>query len=296
MLCFTYDSSAKPFQETIMLAMGSYNELVVERQVDIGLYLGNGEDEVLLPSKYIPRGTAVGDRLQVFVYADSEDRPVATTLTSKGVVGDIVLLAVKEVTSIGVFMDWGLEKDLLVPRSEQQNPMLSGQRYVVRICLDEDTQRVYASTRICAYLENNKADYAPGDAVSLLVFEVTEIGILCVVNGCAFGMLNRTETYESLTPGDRREGYISRIREDGKLNLTLKKTGYISVADSSQSILAALRQHGGFIPCHDKSSPDQIKDYFAMSKKEFKRAIGGLYKTGLIRLEDNGIHLVKNPG
>ncbi|MFH1153715.1 MAG: S1-like domain-containing RNA-binding protein [Pseudomonadota bacterium] len=274
-----------------MLVIGSYNELVVERQVDFGYYLGTGEDEVLIPSKYVLPGMAIGDRIRVFIYTDSEDRPIATTLTPNGVVGDMVPMTVKDVTPIGAFMDWGLEKDLLVPLGEQQYPMTVGRQYVVMILLDEATRRVYASSRIADHLLGNPGWFSPGDAISLLVYDVMDTGFLCVVNGTTPGMLNRSETYEDLAPGDRREGYISRVREDAKLNLTLKKPGYSSVPDSSRKIIDALKQDGGFIPCHDKSSPEVIKARFAMSKKEFKRAIGGLYKKGLIRIEETGIRL-----
>ena len=275
-----------------MLAIGSYNELTVERRVDFGVYLGKGEDEVLLPSKYVPEGLDVGDRIRVFVYTDSEDRPVATTLTPRGTVGDTVLLTVRYVTPVGAFMDWGLEKDLLVPGSEQTRPMTVGQRRVVRILLDETTGRVYASCRIAAHLLGNPGWFSAGDRVDILVYDILEEGYLCTVNETAPGMLNRSEVYETLEPGDRRQGFISRVREDGRLNLTLKQPGYASVAGSEKAVMEALDRAGGFLAVHDKSSPEEIRERFAMSKKEFKRAIGGLYKKGVIRIEKDGIRRI----
>lgn len=274
-----------------MLKIGSYNELVVERVVDFGLYLNPKEDEVLLPAKYVPENAGPGDTLRVFVYTDSEDRPVATTLEPKAVVGDFACLTVKDVTPIGSFLDWGLEKDLFVPKSEQQERMRPGKKYVVKVCLDEETGRVYATTRIAANCDRNLEELSEGKKVDLLVYTHTSIGIMAVVDNRWSGMLYKSETFETLSAGDRRTGYINRIREDGKIDLALKKPGYTSVADSSGRVLERLEESGGFIPCHDKSSPDEIRRVFSMSKKEFKRVIGGLYRSGRIEIKDDGIRL-----
>ena len=265
-----------------MLKIGSYNELIVERMVDFGLYLNPKPDEVLLPLKYVPENTRPGDTLRVFVYTDSEDRPVATTLEPKAVVGEFAYLQVKDVASFGAFMDWGLEKDLLVPSSQQQDRMKVGKNYIVK---------VYGSNRITQNCDKNPKDLSEGEKVNLLIYGITKIGIMAVVNNRYSGLLYRSEVYASVSVGEKTTGYISRIREDGKIDLTLKSPGYLSVTGSGAGILETLKKKGGFIPCHDKSSPDEIRLIFSMSKKEFKKAIGGLYKAGSILITDKGIQI-----
>lgn len=274
-----------------MITIGSYNELVVERAVDFGVYLNPKADEVLLPSKYVPENTRPGDTLRVFVYTDSEDRPIATTLSPKAVVGEFACLQVKEVTSFGAFLDWGLEKDLLVPTIEQQDRMKPGGKYVVKVCLDEKTRRVYATSRIARNCEKSPTDLSIGQKVSLLIYRFTKIGIMAVINNRYGGILYKSETYEPLTMGEKREGYINRIREDGKIDLVLKKPGHHSITGSGASVMDTLQKRSGFIPCHDKSAPDEIQRIFSMSKKEFKRAIGGLYKAGKIDITQEGIRM-----
>ena len=274
-----------------MLKIGSYNDLIVERMVDFGLYLNKKPDEVLLPQKYVPENTRPGDMLRVFVYTDSEDRPVAATLTPKAVVGEFAYLRVKDVTSFGAFMDWGLEKDLLVPSNQQQSRMVVGKYYVVKVCLDDQTGRVYGTNRITSNCEKNPTDLAEGQPVDLLIYGITKIGVHAVVNNRYAGLLYRSDVYGSISIGDRLNGYIGRIREDGKIDLTLKSPGYRSIAGSGEKVLDILSQRGGFIPCHDKTPPDEIRRVFSMSKKEFKKAVGGLYKSGRIYISEKGIHI-----
>lgn len=274
-----------------MLKIGSFNELVIERVVAFGLYLNQKPDEVLLPLKYVPKNARPGDVLRVFVYTDSEDRPVATTLEPKAVVGDFAYLPVKDVAPFGAFLDWGLEKDLLVPSNQQQDRMKAGNSYVVKVCLDEVTGRVYGTNRISQNCDKTPKPLPEGEKVDLLIYGITPIGILAVVNNRYCGMLYRSDVFTSLSIGDQTTGYITRIREDGKMDLTLKCPGYQSVTGSGNQILEILIQNGGFIPCHDKSSPDEIRRIFSMSKKEFKKAVGGLYKAGSIQLTANGIQL-----
>ena len=274
-----------------MLIIGSYNELTVEREVAFGFYLGTDEDEVLLPTKYVPENLKPGDKLSVFVYTDSEDRPIATTLKPLAVVGDFAVLTVKDYTSIGAFMDWGLEKDLLVPKTEQRVRMEPGEQHVVKLCLDTVTDRVYGTTRISDHSKPVSEALTEGEKVSLLIYDTTDIGIMAVVNNEYSGMLYKNETFEKILPGETHEGYILKIREDGKLDLSLKKPGYDSVTSSSQIIIDKLNESDGFLPLHDKSSPDEIKNCFSMSKKEFKRAIGKLYKLGQIEISKDGIQL-----
>ena len=274
-----------------MLHIGRYNTLVVQREVDFGLYLNPKEEEVLLPAKYVPKNTRPGDTLRVFVYTDSEDRPVATTLKPKAVVGEVAYLRVKDSAPIGCFMDWGLEKDLLVPKNEQQARMQVGKRYVVKVLLDRKTNRVYGSTRINRHCRKATAEQRVGQQVRLMVYQFTNRGALAVVDDQFLGMIYHSDTFETLRIGDRRPGYIRNIRQDGKIDLSLKKPGHDSLAGSGRRIMEALQKAGGFIPCHDKSSPQTITELFSMSKKEFKRAIGGLYKKRLIEISDQGIRL-----
>lgn len=274
-----------------MLKIGSFNELVVEREVEFGLYLNPKEDEVLLPSKYIPENTNIGDTIRVFVYTDSEDRPVATTLEPKAVVGQFACLQVKDTTPIGAFMDWGLEKDLLIPNNEQVDPMSVGESHVVKVCLDKTTDRVYGTTLIAGHCDHDTSELVEGQKVSLLIYDITQIGIMAIIDNQYSGMLYKSETFEHVAKGDTKEGYVLKIRDDGKVDLSLKKPGYGSILTSSGIILNVLNNAGGFIPCHDKSSPEEIKNTFSMSKKEFKRTIGSLYKAGEIKIEDGGIRL-----
>jgi predicted RNA-binding protein (virulence factor B family) len=274
-----------------MIKMGQVNELVVDSRSDYGLFLGKETDRVLLPNKYVTRDMYVGDRLSVFVYADSEDRPVATTQTPAGVAGDFVFLEARARTSFGTFMDWGLEKDLLVPKSEQQDSMTIGKKYLTRICLDADTQRLYGSTRISNHCDTDHRLLKKGQQVNLLIHAKTQLGITAVVDNRYYGMLYKNETYQPVSAGERCTGYIMRLRKDNKIDLTLKKPGYTSVKESARKIESILTQAGGFLPVHDKSRPDEINAIFSMSKKEFKRSVGRLYKKGVVVIKENGIAL-----
>ena len=275
------------------LKIGRYNHLAIESRSDFGLYLSSHGEKILLPNKYVPIDFNIGDSLEVFVYTDSEDRLVATTLKPAGIVGDFVFLKAKDVTSFGTFMEWGLEKDLLVPKNVQQDSMLPGKKYLTKICLDQRTQRVYGTTQISVNCDQNIEDLKVGQQVDLIIHTITKIGIMAVINNRYYGMLYLNETYQDLSIGETCTGYIMRVREDKKIDLTLKKPGYASVKGSAQKIVMILKKAGGFIPCYDKSSPEDIKKFFSMSKKEFKRAVGGLYKKGILELKKEGISLKK---
>ena len=274
-----------------MLEIGRYNDLVVGKEVEFGLYLDSDEGEILLPQKYVPKDVNIGDIIKVFIYTDSEDRLVATTLNPAGIVGDFVFLEAKDIVHFGTFMDWGLEKDLLVPKSEQRDKMGLEEKYLTKICFDEMTGRVYGTTKISVNCDKDIDDLKEGQEVNLLIHSFSKIGIMAVIDNRYYGMLYVNETYKDLSAGDTCTGYIMRIREDNKIDLTLKEPGYGSVRGSSDVILNKLEKAGGFIPCHDKSSPEEIKKVFSMSKKEFKRAVGGLFKKGLLELKEDGIRL-----
>ena len=273
--------------------VGQFHDLPVENFSDYGVYLSFGRDRVLLPNKYVPEGVAVGQIIRVFVYTDSEDRPVATTLTPAGVVGDVVGLQVRDTAAFGIFMDWGLEKDLLVPRSEQEDRMEPGETHLVKICLDKSTHRIFGSTLTAGFCDGGAPDPAEGQEVELIIHSISPIGYTAVINRSRTGLLYKSETFEDLAVGDTRKGYVLRIREDGKVDLTLKQPGYASVEGSAEKIIAVLSANGGTSPCHDKSRPEEIQAAFSMSKKEFKRAVGKLYKEGRIALlKNDGIRLI----
>ncbi len=272
--------------------VGQFQTLSVQNLSDYGVYLSFGRDRVLLPNKYVPKDIAVGEDIRVFIYTDSEDRPVATTLEPAGVVGETVALRVKDTAAFGVFMDWGLEKDLLVPRSEQQGRMEPGETHLVKICLDESSHRIYGTTLMAELCPGDAQGLSSGMAVDLIIHSITPIGYTALINHTCLGMLYKNETFEDLSIGDRHRGYVLQIREDGKVDLTLKQPGYASVEASARKILEILNANDGFSPCHDKSRPEDIQTEFSMSKKEFKRALGSLYKQGRITLHKaDGIRL-----
>ena len=277
-----------------MLRIGDYNRLKVVKEVDFGLYLESDQGEILLPKKYVEPGTKVDQYINVFVYTDSEDRLIATTLQPKAVVDEFAPMKVKHTTDFGAFLGWGLEKDLLVPFREQHKPLMEGDVAVVRVVLDHKTNRVIGVGKLAPFINKNVSDLEEGQKVDLLIYDFTGLGIQALINEEYSGMLYANEVFEELEIGDRREGYIKKIREDGKIDLSLQKQGYGAVKDSTEGILDLLKKSGGFLPYHDKSDPDDIQKVFKMSKKTFKKAIGGLYKEGKIKIDEKGIYLVSS--
>jgi uncharacterized protein len=274
-----------------MLQIGRYNELKVTRQTENGVYLQAGEEEVLLPNKYVPKETKPGDLLEVFVYTDSEDRPVATTLKPHAIVGEFAYLTVKAVSKVGAFLDWGLEKDLLVPFSEQEQRMEEGQGYVVAVYLDFNTDRVAASAKLHKFIEYEDIQLQEGDVVDLLIVGATGLGYNAVVNNKHIGLLYHNEIFQPIKTGDRMRGYVKQVREDNKIDLSLQKSGFELVDDARSKILKALKDNNGTLSLDDNSSPDEIKQVLNMSKKAFKKAVGGLYKDRLIEITEKGIRL-----
>lgn len=274
-----------------MIKTGDYNDLQVIEQVDFGVYLGTPEEKVLLPKKHVPEGTQVGDTLRVFVYRDSSDRIIATTLTPKARVGEFAYLEVKEVNSQGAFLDWGLEKDLFVPFREQKIPMVEGNSYVVWLYVDDKTGRITATTRIGSYFNLKPIDVKPGDEVDLLVYKMLDIGAGVIVNNSFQGMVYKSDIYRDLFVGDRLKGYVLKVRDDDKLDITIRKPGFSKVLDSKEQIVEKLKESDGFLFLHDKSSADEIYHVLHMSKRSFKEAIGMLYKEKVIDIMDTGIRL-----
>ncbi|MBI3592305.1 MAG: GntR family transcriptional regulator [Nitrospirae bacterium] len=271
--------------------IGKFNRLKVKKEVDFGVYLDSDAGEILLPKRYVPKGTRIGDELDVFVYKDSEDRTIATTLTPKAVVGDFAYLRVKDVNRNGAFLDWGIEKDLLVPYSEQSKKMEAGGKYIVRVFLDERTGRITATTKINRFIEKEDILVCEGEDVDLLVYQFTDLGIKVIINNRYFGVLYRNEVYQKLNIGDRIKGFIKKIREDRKIDVSIKRTGPEDIEASMKLILKELKDRRGFLPLGDNSPPGLIREMLRMSKRTFKKAIGGLYKEGVIELKEDGIKL-----
>lgn len=277
-----------------MLFIGKYNLLTIERVTSVGMFLSEVEgEEVLLPNQYLTDEMQVGDTIRVFVYLDSEDRPVATTETPKIIRNEFAFLEVKDVSEYGAFMDWGLIKDLFVPFREQSIPMKPGEWHVVFLYLDNKSSRLIASTKIDRFLENERLTVQEGDEVDLLVWQKTDLGYNAIVNQYHKGLIYHNEVFRDLKPGDALKGYVKKIRPENKLDITLQKAGGEHIEPSAQQILSELKKAGGFLNLSDTSSPEDIYRVFQISKKVFKKAIGGLYKQGIIRIADDGIYLLK---
>lgn len=271
---------------------GEFNELEVVRVVSIGAYLDDGGDGILLPKRYMPDDTGVGDRLKVFIYHDSESRMIATTEHPAGVVGDIVLLRVVSVTPQGAFMDWGLPKDIFVPKSQQKEKMYKGEQYLVKIYLDAQTGRVAATSKIDSLLSNEKLTVADREQVNLIVYRLTDIGYFVIINNRHTGVLHYSDVFRELSPGDRLQGFIKKITTDNKIDVMPGIRGYDKVSGEEEKILHLLTAHNGYLPYHDKSDPEDIYRFFGMSKKIFKMTTGSLYKQRKIEFTSSGIRLI----
>ncbi|MCX6184718.1 MAG: S1-like domain-containing RNA-binding protein [Flavobacterium sp.] len=280
-----------------MIAIGQYNTLTVLRDTKVGLFLGEGAEDVgiLLPNKYVPNDIKVGDSLAVFVYLDHEERPVATTLEPYILLHEFALLRVNYVNQVGAFMDWGLEKDLFVPFAAQARPMEKGKRYLVYMFMDPKSNRLVASSKTNQFLKNEELTVVQGDEVELIVSHITDIGINVIINQQHKGLLYKDEVYDdAIRTGDRLRGFIKHIRPDNKIDVSLQAFGYEKVEPNAQYILDELKASRGFLRLHDNSHPEDIKSVLKMSKKTFKKAIGALYKDKLIEIKEDGIYLIKN--
>ncbi|MFT3796079.1 S1 RNA-binding domain-containing protein [Flavobacterium sp.] len=278
-----------------MIEIGKYNTLEILRQTKVGLFLGNGNEaeDILLPIKYVPKKFEIGDELTVFVYLDHEERPVATTLKPYIQLNEFALLRVNYTNRVGAFMDWGLEKDILVPFKEQAREMEKGKRYLVYLYLDEKTNRLVASSKTNQFLDNETLTVEKGEEVDLIVSHITELGINVIINGQHKGLLYKDEVYDdSIRTGDKLRGFIKNIRPDHKIDVSLQKQGYENVEPNADKILLELKANRGFLRLNDDSHPEDIKAVLQMSKKTFKKAIGALYKERLIEIKDDGIHLL----
>lgn len=277
-----------------MIELGKYNTLEIRRETSVGLFLSDREgNELLLPNKYVPDEIKIGEEINVFVYKDSEDRLIATTLTPKVFLNHFACLKVEMLTQHGAFLDWGLEKQLFVPFSEQAQKMVEGKYYVIYMYLDKKTERLVASSKINHFLDNKELTVKVGDEVEVLIGDPTDLGINVIINNLHKGLIYYNEIFAQVKMGDVRKGYIKNIREENKIDVQLQKQGYGNVEPNAQLILEKLKANAGFLALTDDSTPDEIRIQLEMSKKTFKKAIGLLYKQNIINIEKKGIRLLE---
>ncbi len=276
-----------------MIRLGEYNTLEILRETDPGLYLGDTQENVvLLPHRYKPENFNIGDMLEVFVYLDYEERPVATTLTPHVLLNDFGYLHCSDVNEFGAFMDWGVQKQLFVPFKEQARPMKVGNWYIVYLSMDEQTNRLVGSSKTNKYLNNDSVTLQKFDEIAIMVTHITDLGANVIVNGKHKGLIFINDIFEDIRTGDTMKAYVKGVREDNKIDVVLQSPGYRSIEPNANFILDELKAAGGFMPLHDKSNPQDIKNELGMSKKSFKKAIGTLYKDKQILIKPDGIELI----
>lgn len=277
------------------LKLGKKNVLRATWRVDFGMYLeGGGYDgKILLPERYVPEDLEVGDDIEVFLYLDNEERLIATTLEPKAMVGDFAYLEVAWINEYGAFLDWGLMKDLFCPFREQKHRMEKGRSYIVHVHIDEESYRIMASAKVEKFLRQPASgDLQKGQEVELLIWQKTDLGFKVIIDNKYAGLLYDTQVFRNLHTGDRVQGFISRIRPDGKVDCALQRTGRQHAEDFSARLLRYLETQGGRCRLHDKSDAAEIQEQFGVSKRTYKQAVGDLYKRRLIRITDSGIELV----
>jgi predicted RNA-binding protein (virulence factor B family) len=278
-----------------MIKIGKYNNLKIVKKVDFGYYLdGENFGEILLPQKYALENIEIDNFIDVFIYSDSDDRLIATTETPLAQVDDIALLKVVSVNQVGAFLNWGLIKDLLVPFSEQKQKMEEGRQYIVKVYLDEKTNRIVATAKIDRFLDLTEPDVYEGEQVEIMVYSQTDLGYKVIINNAFWGVLYENEIFRNISRGEKHIAFIKKIREDKKIDVTLDKPGFEKIDTLTETILLKLNDNNGFLSVTDKSSSEKISEIFGVSKKTYKKAIGALYKKRLIELTENGIRLVKN--
>lgn len=271
------------------IRLGEMNTMKVVKEVDFGMYLDGGDEgEILLPARYVPEGCKPGDTLDVFVYLDQDERPVATTLTPKAMVGEFAFLEVAWVNQYGAFLDWGLMKDLFCPFREQKMRMVKGNSYIVYVHLDEESYRIVASAKVDCFLGDGMPPYRRGEEVDLLVWQKTDLGFKVIIDNKWGGLVYKDQIFKYVHTGDRMKGYIDNVRPDGKIDVTLQPTGRRQTKELSDVLLDYLRENDGYCNLGDKSDAEDIYERFQVSKKAFKKAVGDLYKQRAITLEDGG--------
>lgn len=278
-----------------MVELGKFNELEILRHTSVGLFLGDDEHSgILLPNKYVPEDYEIGENITVFCYLDHEERPVATTIEPEIIVNEFQLLKVVEVNEFGAFMDWGLEKHLLVPFREQRNKMREGQWYVVYCYLDERSNRLVASNKLDKFLSNDELTVRVREKVDLIVTRMTDLGWEVIINNKHKGLVYFNEVFKKISIGDNMPGIIKGIRRDNKIDVSLQPLGEKILEPAANKIFETLKAHNGFLPLNDKSNPEIIKDELQMSKKTFKKGIGTLYKARQIEIKSDGIYLLES--
>ncbi len=277
-----------------MIPIGQHQELTILRHTSVGLYLGDEEEteDVLLPNKYCPEDFEIGEKLNVFVYRDYEERKIATNLEPKILMHQFAFLRVASVSNVGAFLDWGLEKDLMVPFREQRQKMEEGRWYIVYLDLDTETDRLYATNKIEKRLSNEPLTVLEGEAVEVMIMKKTDLGFSVIVNQQHEGLIFESDIFTKLNIGDKVTGYVKQIRDDNKIDITLQPIGFQNFNDPNcEMILARLKSSEGFLPITDKSTPEEIYETFGISKKAYKKAIGTLYKQRKIVLQSDGVKL-----
>ncbi|MCA2414245.1 CvfB family protein [Vibrio chemaguriensis] len=276
-----------------MIKIGQINSLEVIKKADFGVFLdGDDYGSVLLPNKYVPEGTEIGDHVDVFLYFDSESQLAATIERPIAQVGEWGLMKIEGVNATGAFVNWGIkEKDLLIPFSEQRTRFSAGQTILVYVYTDKASGRIVGTTKFNKWLDKTPANYEVNEQVDLIIAERSQLGYKAIVNGKHWGMIFPSDVFGKLYIGKKLKGFIKHIREDGKIDLALQKVGVAKMDDLSSKILDLLEKKGGFLPLNDKSSPEAIFDAFRTSKGTYKKTIGGLYKQGKIVIEKDGIRL-----
>jgi predicted RNA-binding protein (virulence factor B family) len=278
------------------LKLGEYNRLRIVKEVPFGLYLDGYEDEILLPLQYVPENYQIDEFIEVYIYRDSEDRIIATTLRPKATINQFAYMEVKEVNPLGVFLEWGLAKDLLVPFGQQWQKMSVGRSYLVYVYIDAQTDRIVASAKIEKFLvdesELDAALFTIGNKITVTPYEHTNLGIKCLAYNCKIGVLFKNKIFTNVTLGEPLEVYIDNIREDGKLDLRSEEIGLVRIDKQRDALLTALNKQNGVLYLHDKSPAEEIYQHLGMSKKDFKKAVGALYKSKLIALHPDCISLL----
>lgn len=276
------------------ILLGAFNRLTIVKEVDFGLYLDGGDEgEILLPRRYVPTTYKIGDKIDVFLYLDQDERLVATTEQPLAQVGDFAYLECSWVNEYGAFLNWGLMKDLFCPFREQKKRMEIGSSYIVYVTIDEESYRMMASAKVEHYLSKDKPPYKAGDEVQILVWQKTDLGFKAIIDNAYAGLIYRDQIFKYVHTGDRMKAYVANVRPDGKIDLTLQHTGRQQTLDFSETLLTYLHEHGGSCDLGDKSDAEEIKARFEVSKKVYKKAIGDLYRRRLITISDDGIHLVE---
>jgi len=276
-----------------MIEIGKNNTLEIVRDTSVGLFLSDGNTDVLLPNKYVPKNFEIGEKINVFVYLDHEERLTATTLKPYVKRNEFAYLQVSYINQYGAFLNWGLEKDLFVPFKEQARKMEKSKRYLVYAYLDEKTNRLVASSKLNQFLETENIQLDLQQEVDLIVSHITELGINVIINSKYKGLLYKNEIFENISPGKKLKGYIKNIREDKKIDVSLSKIGKDSIDDNAKIILEELNAAKGFLRLTDNSHPEEIKTVLKMSKKAFKKAVGTLYKQRIISIDQHGIYINK---